>query len=162
MIGWNRLWLPPVATFGLALALSIMPLYDSIAPYRPDWVPLILIYWAIVRPQHFGLLTAFIVALALDILTGSVLGRHALAVLPIIYLALKLHLRLRVALAWQVAVSVLLMLVLYHFLLFWIDGVVQRAIPSITVWAPILTSAVAWPLMLAALGGFGRDKVKAA
>ena len=159
MIGWYRLWLPPVATFALALALSIIPLHDSIAPYRPDWVALILIYWAIVRPQHFGLLTAFIVALALDILTGSVLGRHVLALLPVIYLALQLHLRLRVALAWQVTVSVLLMLVVYHFLLFWIDGVVRGAIPSLAVWAPILASVVAWPIIVAALGGFDRDKV---
>lgn len=162
MTGSLRLWALPLATFVLALALSIVPLDDRVAPYRPDWVPLILIYWAIARPQHFGLLTAFGIALALDILSGSLMGRHALALLPIIFLALRMHLRMRVALAWQVAVTVLLMLVLYHFLLFWIDGVVRPATPSAITWAPVLTSAMLWPIVMWGLGGLNRDRLKAA
>lgn len=151
----------PLATFVLALALSIVPLGDRMAPFRPDWVPLVLIYWAIAKPQHFGLLAAFAMGVALDMLTGSLIGRHALALLPIVYLSLRLHLRIRVALVWQVTVTVALMLVLYHFLLFWIDGVGQRAIPGPVTWAPLLSSALLWPVVMFALGGFGRDNVKA-
>lgn len=154
-------FLLPLATFVLALALSIVPLGDRVVPFRPDWVPLVLIYWAIARPQHIGLLAAFAMGLALDMLTGSLLGRHALALLPVVYLALRLHLRIRVALAWQVTVTVALMLVLYHFLLFWIDGVGQRAIPGAIAWAPLLSSALLWPVVMFALGGFGRDSMKA-
>ena len=161
MIGRIQPFLLPPATFVLALALSIVPLGDRVAPFRPDWVPLVLIYWAIARPQHIGLLAAFAMGLALDMLTGSLLGRHALALLPVIYLALRLHLRIRVALAWQVAVTVALMLVLYHFLLFWIDGVGQRAIPGAVVWAPLLSSALLWPVVTFVLGGFGRGGMKA-
>ena len=150
----------PLATFGLALALAIVPLGDRVVPFRPDWVPLVLIYWAIARPQHVGLLSAFAMGLALDMLTGSPLGKHALALLPVVYVALKLRLRIRVALAWQVAVTVALMLVLYHFLLFWIDGVGQRAIPGAITWAPLLTSALLWPVVMVSLGGFGRDRMK--
>ncbi len=153
-------YLLPLATFVLALALTIVPLGDRVVPYRPDWVPLVLIYWAIARPQHFGLLTAFAMGLALDMLTGSLLGRHALALLPVVYLAVRLHLRIRVALAWQVAVTVVLMLVLYHFLLFWIDGLGQRAIPGAITWAPLLTSALLWPVVMLALGGFGRGRMQ--
>ena len=100
--------------------------------------------------------------LALDMLTGSLLGKHALALLPVVYLALRLHLRIRVALVWQVTVTVALMLVLYHFLLFWIDGVGQRAIPSALTWAPLLSSALLWPIVMVALGGFGKDRMKVA
>ena len=161
MIGWIQPVLLPLATFILALALSIIPLGEAVAPFRPDWVPLVLIYWAIARPRHVGLLAAFAMGLALDMLTGSLLGKHALALLPVVYLALRLRLRIRVALAWQVTVTVALLLVLYHFLLFWIDGVGQRAIPGPTAWAPILSSALLWPAVMFALGGFGRDDVKA-
>ncbi len=161
MIARIQPFLLPLATFVLALALSIVPLGESVVPFRPDWVPLALIYWAVARPQHFGLLAAFAMGLALDMLTGSLLGRHALALLPVVYLALRLHLRIRVALAWQATVTVALMLVLYHFLLFWIDGVGQRAIPGAIGWAPLLSSALLWPMVMFALGGFGRDNVKA-
>ena len=161
MIARIQPFLLPLATVVLALALSIVPLGDRVAPFRPAWVPLVLIYWAIARPQHIGLLAAFAVGLALDILTGSLLGKHALALLPVVYLALRLHLRIRVALIWQVTVTVALMLVLYHFLLFWIDGVGQRAIPGAIAWAPLLSSALLWPVVMLALGGFGRVNVKA-
>ena len=160
MIGRIQPMLLPLTTFVLALALSIVPLGDRVVPYRPDWVPLALIYWAIARPRHFGLLTAFAMGLALDLVTGSLLGKHALALLPIVYLALRLHLRIRVALAWQVAVTVVLLLVLYHFLLFWIDGLAQRAIPGAITWAPLLTSAVLWPVVMFTLGGFGPGRMK--
>ena len=159
MIGRVRPMLLPMTMLVLALALSIVPLGDRVAPYRPDWVPLALIYWAIARPRHFGLLCAFAMGLALDLLTGSLLGRHALALLPVVYLALRLHLRIRVALSWQVAVTVVLLLALYHFLLFWIDGVGQRA-PGAIAWAPLLTSALLWPVVMAALGGFGPDRMR--
>ena len=161
MIARIQPFLLPLATVVLALALAIVPLGDRVAPFRPAWVPLVLIYWAIARPQHFGLLAAFAVGLVLDILTGSLLGKHALALLPVVYLALRLHLRIRVALIWQVTVTVALMLVLYHFLLFWIDGVGQRAIPGAIAWAPLLSSALLWPVVMLALGGFGRVNVKA-
>ena len=29
-----------------ALALAIIPLPEAVAPYRPDWVALVLIFWA--------------------------------------------------------------------------------------------------------------------
>lgn len=161
MIGRIRPSLLPLGTFVLALALSIVPLGERAVPFRPDWVPLVLIYWAIARPRHIGLLAAFAMGLALDILTGSLLGKHALALLPVVYLALRLHLRMRVALAWQVTVTVALMLVLYHFLLFWIDGVGQHAIPGAIAWAPLLSSALLWPIIMYALDGFDRESMKA-
>ncbi len=159
MTGHVRLWLLPAASFVLALGLSIVPLADSVAPFRPDWVPLVLIYWAVARPQHFGLLTAFALGLTLDMLSGALLGRHAIVLLPIVYLTLKLRLRIGTALIWQVTVTVLLMLVLYHFLLFWIDGVARRTIPGVIAWAPILTSTLVWPLIVGALGGFRRHRL---
>ncbi len=157
-----RHWALPVATFILALALSIVPLDDRVAPFRPDWVALALIHWAVARPWQFGLLTAFSMGLALDLLTGSELGKHAFALLPVVYLALRLRLRIRGALNWQVAVTVVLILTLYHFILFWIDGAGQRAIPSSITWAPLASSAMLWPVITFALGGFHRDRMKAA
>ena len=160
MSGRDRSWLLPLTTFALALALSVVPIAGSAAAFRPDWVPMVLIFWAVVRPQHFGLLTAFFVGLALDMLSGALLGRHALALLPIVYLTLKSHFYLSVVRLWQATVTVLLMLVVYHFLLFWIDGVAGRSVPGIAGWAPVVTSALVWPLALAALGGFRRAEAE--
>jgi cell shape-determining protein MreD len=43
------------------------------------------------------------------------------------------------------------MLSLYHFLLFWIDGIVGSAIASWIRWLPALIGAALWPVMVAVL-----------
>ena len=43
MIARMRPFVLPAATFVLALALSIVPLGDRVAPFRPDWVARVLI-----------------------------------------------------------------------------------------------------------------------
>jgi cell shape-determining protein MreD len=43
------------------------------------------------------------------------------------------------------------MLSLYHFLLFWIDGIVGPAVASWIRWLPALVGAFLWPVMVAVL-----------
>ena len=72
-------WLMPMVTVVVALTLAVLPLPAMIESFRPDWVPIILIYWSLVAPQRFGLITAFLLGLVLDTLSGALLGQHALA-----------------------------------------------------------------------------------
>jgi rod shape-determining protein MreD len=102
-------------------------------------------------PHRFSLMTAFWMGVALDTLTGSLLGQHALPLLVIVYLAERFYLRLRVFPASQLAVTVLILLGLYEFILFWIDGVAGRTVPLIERWAPPLTGTLVWLLMVALL-----------
>jgi rod shape-determining protein MreD len=126
------------------LALAVVPLPDAVAPLRPDWVALVLLYWALMAPRHFSLLTAFWMGLALDTLSGALLGQNALALLVIVYLADKFHLRLRVFPVSQLAITVLALLGLYEFILFWIDGMAGRTVPLVERWVPPLTGTLAW------------------
>jgi rod shape-determining protein MreD len=146
--GWMSI-LSLVAT----LALASVPLPDVIAPLRPAWVAVVLLYWSLMAPRHFSLMTAFWMGIALDTLTGALLGQNALALLVIVYLAEKFHLRLRVFPLSQLAITVLLLLCLYEFVLFWIDGMVTvspfdpvpgRAVPFAERWVPPLTGTLVW------------------
>ena len=150
-------WVLPLSTFVLALALSVVPLPGVVATFRPDWVPLVIIYWAIVAPEHFGLLTAMWLGLAADTLTGSLLGQHALAMLVVGYLCLRFHLRIRIFPVWQMSMSVLFMLAIYEFVLFWIDGAVGRTVPYVERWAPVITGVLLWPLILGTLDRIRQD-----
>jgi rod shape-determining protein MreD len=60
-----------------SLALAIVPLPGPVAAYRPDWVPIVLIFWALMAPERVGLITALAMGLALDTLSGALLGQHA-------------------------------------------------------------------------------------
>ena len=134
-----------------ALILSIFPLPDAIASFRPDWVAIVLLYWSLVAPHRYGLVTAAFVGIVLDTLTGSLLGQHALALLLIVFLSQRFHLRIRAFPASQVAMVVIGLLGLYEFVLFWVDGIAGRTVPLIDRWAPLVGGAVVWLVMLALL-----------
>jgi len=131
----------------LTLALVAVPLPDSVAPLRPDWVAVVLLYWSLMAPRHFSLLTAFWMGIALDTLSGALLGQNALALLVVVYLAEKFHLRLRVFPLSQLAITVFLLLGLYEFILFWIDGMAGRSVPLVERWVPPLTGTLVWVLL---------------
>ena len=137
-------WLASISSLVATLALAAVPLPNVVAPARPDWVAVVLLYWSLMAPRHFSLLTAFWMGIALDTLTGALLGQNALALLVIVYLAEKFHLRLRVFPLSQLAITVLLLLGLYEFILFWIDGMAGRTVPLVERWLPPLTGTLAW------------------
>jgi len=137
-------WFMSTLSLVATLALASVPLPDVIAPLRPDWVAVVLLYWSLMAPRHFSLLTAFWMGIALDTLSGALLGQNALALLVIVYLAEKFHLRLRVFPLSQLAFTVLLLLGLYEFVLFWIDGMAGRSVPLVERWVPPLTGTLVW------------------
>ena len=150
-------WLVAASSLGLMLVLAVVPLPALIAPFRPDWVAVVLIYWSLAAPRRFSLLTAFWMGIALDTLSGALLGQHALALLVVVYLAEHFYLRVRVFPVSQMALTVLILLALYEFMLFWIDGVAGRTVPVIERWAPPLTGTVVWIAMVVLLGRRRRE-----
>ena len=143
----RRHWWVSVLSLGATLMLAVMPLPDLVAPLRPDWVAVVLLYWSLMAPRHFSLLTALWMGIALDTLSGALLGQNALALLAVVYLAEKFHLQLRVFPVSQLAITVLLLLGLYEFILFWVDGMADRTVPLIERWLPPLTGTLVWLAM---------------
>jgi len=156
MAAVRRQWWMSTLSLVATLALATMPLPDTVAPFRPDWVAVVLLYWSLMAPRHFSLFTAFWVGIALDTLSGALLGQNALALLVVVYLAERFHLRLRIFPLSQLAFTVLLLLGLYEFILFWIDGIPRcpagddclrmtgRAVPLVERWVPPLTGTLVW------------------
>jgi rod shape-determining protein MreD len=141
-------WILPTTSIVLALILSIVPLPDVVAPFRPDWVAVVLIYWSLIDPRRYGLFSAFWLGLVLDTLSGTLLGQHSLALLVVVYLSQRFYFRIRAFPASQVAIVVIALLAIYEFLLFWIDGVAGRNVPLLDRLGPVLTGGALWLLVL--------------
>jgi rod shape-determining protein MreD len=99
-------------------------------------------------PRRLSLFTAFWMGLAVDTLSGALLGQNALALLVIVYIADRFHLRLRVFPVSQLALTVLVLLGLYEFVLFWVDGIAGRSVPLMERWVPPLTGTLVWLVMV--------------
>lgn len=131
----------------VALVLTIVPLPPALAPWRPDWVLLTLIYWSMAVPRSYGVGTAWLLGIVLDIAQGALLGQHALALSLIVYMTAKFHLQLRVFPLSQMTAIVGILLALYQFILFWINGVAGISAPAETYWGPVVGGIIAWPVL---------------
>ena len=142
-----------IATIIVALMLMVAPLPDGAQPYRPDWITLTLIYWAMMMPRTWSVGSAWVVGIVLDVAQGSILGQHALALSVVVFVTVKFHLLVRVFPMQQLAATVFALLALYQFLLFWVNGVAGVDAPAISYWAPVLTGTLLWPIVLVLLRG---------
>jgi rod shape-determining protein MreD len=130
-------------------ALVSLPLPDFFTPVRPPWATMAIIYWIMMWPRVFGLGTAWLIGLLLDILHGALLGQHALALTVVGYLTLHFHLQIRIFPLWQLTMTVFALLTIEAFILFWIDGVVGNPPAGVARWTQVLAGAILWPLVMA-------------
>lgn len=145
--------LPVIACIIAALMLAIAPMPDWASPFRPDWVALTLIYWAMTLPRTYSIGTAWIVGIVLDVAQGTLLGQHAIALCFVAYIAVKFHLQFRVFPTSQMSATVFAILAFYQFILFWVNGVAGVNAPAVTYWGPVITGALIWPLLALVFGG---------
>lgn len=141
-----------VVTYLVALLLSIWPLPDWAEAFRPAWLLLATIYWCLFLPHRVGLLVTFGVGILLDALTGALLGEHALALLLVAWVTLKLHQQIRVYPWWQQTLLVFLLSLLYSFVLYWIDGMLGYTQGALLRWMPVLITSLLWPWSMQLLG----------
>lgn len=145
--------LPVIGTLLVGLMLSIMPLPETVVPFRPDWLALLVIFWAMQLPRTWSVGSAWLVGLILDVSYGTLLGQHALALCVIVFITVRFHLLMRVFPLSQLSATVFALLALYQFLLFWINGVAGVAAPAVTYWAPVVTGTLIWPFLYMFLSG---------
>jgi rod shape-determining protein MreD len=125
-----------------ALALSVVPWPGVVNALNPDWVVLLLIYTSVTDPRRFGLLTAFLAGLALDVMNGALLGQNALALITISYLCARFHFRVRAFPLSQIVGWSAALLLLYQFMLFWIDGVVGLSVGAGERLGPVVSGTI--------------------
>ncbi len=133
-------------TFVVAFLLAVVPLPEWAMNYRPQWVAMVLIYWAMALPYRVGIGFAWVAGLLVDILDGSLLGLHAVALAIIAYITLSLHQRLRMFSSLQQSAVVLAMTGLYMLMTHWMKIAADQAVTSdlFFLLGP-LSSAFLWP-----------------
>lgn len=154
-----RLW----AVLLVAAMLTAVPLPPGLDPFRPPWVTMGIVYWAMMWPRRCGIATAWLLGLILDLLQGSLLGQHALALSVVAYLTLRFHLQIRIFPLWQLTMTAFALLAIDAFIVFWIDGIAGAPTGDATRWLQVVAGAVVWPPVMAIfdrvrIGAEGRGK----
>jgi len=136
---------PVLISIVVALMLAIAPLPNWAEAFRPDFVTLTLIYWAMNQPKQYSVGWAWAMGLILDVAQGPLLGQHALALSLVIYVTVKFHLQIRQFPMLQLSATVFALLALYQFILFWVNGVAGISADAVNYWGPVIAGALFWP-----------------
>ena len=132
-------------TIFVAFMLTIIPLPDWAIEFRPDWVTLVLVYWAMALPARVGVTIAWFAGLMLDVSHGAILGQNALGLVLVIYIVHIQHQRLRVASLVQQAIVIFFLLLLKQLIVLWVSGIAGHAPDTWLFFMPCLSGALLWP-----------------
>lgn len=134
-----------LATLGVALFLTLVPLPATLAAARPAMYPATVLFWVLMQPLGFGLLAAWGCGILMDAVYGTPLGEHGVALAVAAYVVIKMRELLWTFPIWQQGVLLLPAFTVYTFVLFWIDGVAGAEVNLWWRWLPVLSTAVIWP-----------------
>jgi len=146
-----------IVTIVIALLLSMLPLPAVIAPYQPEWLILVLIYWAMALPERIGIGSAWFAGLLLDVLRDTLLGQYALAFTITIFITLKLYQRIRNFPLQQQMISIFLLMLIHTSLATWIKALSGAKVDFTMALVPVIISALSWPLVYFALRNLRRS-----
>ena len=129
--------------FGLFLTLITLPL----GYYAPEWMLLVVVYWAIAIPSNNKMILAFLSGIIVDIVFGQALGVSSLFYVVLIYLILRLYNSLRYMTIAQQAVVLFFFIFIKQHLLVWLYYIIDRNIDYQALLIGSIISAFVWPLI---------------
>lgn len=150
----QQLLLPanPLFILGSLLVALLLNMLQNIgfwgrAPWMPDMLALVLVFWSVHQPLRIGVGVAFAFGLAMDVHQGALLGQHALAYTALGFLGISMHRRLLWFSVPNQAVQVLPLFVAAHVLEMLVRLASGGSFPGVLyLLAPVIEAAL-WPVV---------------
>jgi rod shape-determining protein MreD len=117
------------------------------APWVPDILAVVIVFWTVHQPLRVGVGVAFIMGLAMDVHQGALLGQHALAYTALSFFAITIHRRLLWFSVPSQAVQVLPLLAASHALQLLVRLLAGDGLPGWSVLIAPLIEAALWPII---------------
>ena len=132
-------------SFLLGLLFAILPLPMVLQPLRPWLLAMLVAYWAMEAPTRVGFGTAFLLGVAADLLTASILGEQAFRLVVIAWLVLRFRTRLRFFPLWQQAAAVGLLMFNDRIITWFIHALAGTPPVGLAWWLSPLLAMLLWP-----------------
>ncbi|MEP6826264.1 MAG: rod shape-determining protein MreD [Ramlibacter sp.] len=146
----QQLLLPanPIFIWGsllLALVVNMLPL--GRAPWMPDVLALVVVFWSVHQPLRVGIGAAFVFGLAMDVHQTALLGQHALAYTALSYFAITIHRRLLWFSVPSQAVQVLPVFAAAHAIELALRMLAGGVFPGLPLLLAPLIESLLWPVV---------------
>lgn len=134
-------------TLLVALLFMLVPLPAALEPFKPYWLALVLLYWALESEGRVGLGLAFLLGLGADLFDGVLLGEQALRLCALVFIVLRFRSRLRFFTMWQQILAVLALLLNDRILLLLVRLLSGAPMPPAAWWIAPFMGAALWPFL---------------
>ena len=135
-----------LVTVVAALIVESMALPPALAPFRPNVMAVLVIYWSLMTPQRTGVTVAWIIGLLVDVMSGGLLGLNAMVLSLQAYISLMLYQQIKVLPQFQQMLFVLVVMALGKLLAMLVLGIAGR-LPPVGFWLSLPASALLWPFI---------------
>ena len=129
----------------IAMLMNTIPFPEVISVFKPDWVAMVLIYWAMALPNRVGVFSGWCLGLFVDVLEGSLFGINALSLALVAFLIQMLYHRLRLFPMWKQAINVAVIVGIHRLLVVSLSGLVEVVNTDVTYWFPLISVGLFWP-----------------
>ncbi|RYF39429.1 MAG: rod shape-determining protein MreD [Comamonadaceae bacterium] len=133
--------------FSLLLALMVNMLPLGRAPWMPDVLALVVVFWSVHQPLRVGIGVAFMFGLAMDVHQTALLGQHALAYTALSYFAITIHRRLLWFSVPSQAVQVLPLFAAAHAIELALRMLAGGVFPGLPILLAPLIESLLWPVV---------------
>ncbi|MET0311234.1 MAG: rod shape-determining protein MreD [Burkholderiaceae bacterium] len=127
-----------------ALLLNMLPL--GRAPWMPDFLALVLVFWSVHQPLRVGIGLAFMFGVVMDVHQSALLGQHALAYTALSFFAITIHRRLLWFTVPSQAAQVLPLFFAAHAIEVAIRLLAGGTFPGLTALLAPAIEALLWPV----------------
>ena len=134
-----------IASFAAAMVMNVLPWWQVIGAFKPDWVALVLIYWVMAVPNRVGVLVGWVVGLFVDVLYGTLFGIHAMTFAVIAYLIQMTYHRLRLFPRWKQSINIAVVIGIHMLLGLVLRSFVQPVSSNFVYWTPLVGAMIFWP-----------------
>ena len=131
----------------LAFVIAIYPLPAELNYFRPEFICLLVILWTITDPEHLGLVFAFVVGLAQDLLEQSVWGGHAMALTIVALVCQMSGFRIKSYSVWHQSMWVFVLVGIHQVLVNWVQSLAGYTAQTRWILTSTAISALLWPVV---------------
>jgi len=117
------------------------------APWAPDLLAVVLVFWCVHQPQRVGVSTAFVFGLLTDVHQGALLAQNAWAYAVLGFLAVTIHRRLLWFTVPSQSLQVLPLFVVAHAMELTVRMAVGGTFPGWTLLLAPVIETMLWPVI---------------
>ncbi|MBB3213591.1 rod shape-determining protein MreD [Herbaspirillum sp. Sphag1AN] len=129
----------------VAFLLNLLPWGQAVGV--PDFVALVLVFWAIHQPRMIGISIAFLMGVLMDVNQATLLGENALAYTLLSYFSIMIHRRVLWFPVGTQALHILPLLLFTQVVQLLVRLIVSGKFPHWYYFSESFVSALLWPLV---------------